>query len=132
MSDVNTAVEQVADSLGTEVYEIVPEGDYFLGPEILTAVAGILVGSFIQGLEASARDELESWGRRAGKALIEHIRSVIKKREVVDPPGELPLDADGVRTEQMFVVVLGEAGMSLRDAERVAGTLRTALEGVDR
>ncbi|MFF2371239.1 hypothetical protein [Agromyces sp. NPDC058110] len=135
--DTEAATRLVADQLSTEVYELVPPGDYFIGPEMIDSIANALVAAFVSGLAAGLKNDLAEWGKSAGKDLSTRIRRIFDRKqpaassgeagEPVPPAVDLPR-ADVVDTVQReFVNILNERGLNRDDAERLARVVRESL-----
>ena len=127
-----TAASQLAGQLSTEVYELIPDGNYFIGPEVMESVATVLLSAFSAGLVAGTQEQIKEWGKTAGKALAKQIGDVFARPPdggaTTTPSADRPKQVTETQTvdqvEVEFVTVLQDAGLNGTDSLRIAKLVR--------
>jgi hypothetical protein len=74
---LSTAAASVGDVLAPDVaYLQPPEERHYVGEATVLAIGSAVLGAFVSGLLAGARDEIREWGRDAGSWLARRLKAI--------------------------------------------------------
>jgi hypothetical protein len=140
---LTTAVTEVRDELGTDVYVFI-EGDekHFLGDPLTLGVAAWIIGAFLRGFSEAASGDIEGWGKRTYIWLRDGVKGLLAGSKTDELTGEVEDARRAVATvprsdiityadasERALRSALDEYGLDSVSADRVATKAR--LAGLD-
>lgn len=141
MGSVHDPIEDLAESLSSEVYVLAPDDSkYFFGEVALAGVATVLVGAFVKGLIAGVGGQIESWGKSCGAWLATKVGAIARsgKGDTADEVQlkadlkALPGDASDYRAAVLAVLghVLHQKGMTQQEATNTADRVASAADAM--
>jgi hypothetical protein len=127
MNTADQAVARVRDVLyenDEDLYVYQPPGeDHFIGEAVVIGAAGVFLGAFFKGIQASAEKRMEAWGESVGTWVFDRIQALFRRGN-----GEASTrEAKQIAAEARRAVASSAGALTPDQLAQVEARLRTAL-----